>query len=65
MLLLSFKEYISAFEDKTDISRKFREYSRYVFFSQAVEPYKINPDNINMFLGGIYNTVLFKDAMQI
>ena len=26
MLPLSFKEYVSAFEDKTDISRKFRDY---------------------------------------
>ena len=64
MLPLSFKEYISAFEDKTDISRKFRDYLRYSSFPQAIELYKINPDNINLFLDGIYNTVLFKDVMQ-
>lgn len=64
MLPLSFKEYMSAFEDKTDISRKFRDYLRYSSFPQAIELYKINPENINLFLDGIYNTVLFKDAMQ-
>ena len=64
MLPLSFKEYISAFEDKTDISRKFRDYLRYSSFPQAIEIFKINPDNINLFLDGIYNTVLFKDVMQ-
>lgn len=64
MLPLSFKEYMSAFEDKTDISRKFRDYLRYSSFPQALELYKINPENINLFLDGIYNTILFKDVMQ-
>ena len=64
MLPLSFKEYVSAFADKTDISRKFRDYLRYSSFPQAIELYKINPLNITMFLDGIYNTVLFKDVMQ-
>ena len=64
MLPLSFKEYMSSFEDKTDLSRKFRDYLRYSSFPQAVELYKVNPENINMFLDGIYNTVLFKDVMQ-
>jgi len=64
MLPLSFKEYISAFEDKTDISRKFRDYLRYSSFPQAIELCKINPNNINLFLDGIYNTILFKDVMQ-
>ena len=64
MLPLSFKEYLSAFEDKTDISRKFRDYLRYSSFPQAIELFKINPENINLFLDGIYNTILFKDVMQ-
>ena len=64
MLPLSFKEYLSAFEDKTDISKKFRNYLRYSSFPQAIELYNANPDNIDMFLDGIYNTVLFKDVMQ-
>ena len=64
MLPLSFKEYISAFEDKTDISKKFRNYLRYSSFPQSIELYNVNPDNIDMFLDGIYNTILFKDVMQ-
>ena len=64
MLPLLFKEYISPFDVQTDISRKFRDYLRYSSFPQAVELYKINPENINMFLDGIYNTILFKDVMQ-
>lgn len=64
MLPLSFKEYISAFKDKTDLSRKFRDYLQYSSFPQAIELFKINPGNINLFLDGIYNTILFKDVMQ-
>lgn len=64
MLPLSFKEYLSCFVDKTDLSRKFRDYLRYSSFPQSVQLYKINPENINLFLDGIYNTILFKDVMQ-
>ena len=64
MLPILFKEYMSAFEDKTDISMRFRDYLRYSSFPQAIELYIINPENINLFLDGIYNTVLFKDVMQ-
>ena len=64
MLPLSFKEYMLAFEDKTDIARKYREYLRYSSFPQAVELYKVNPNSIGIFLDGIYNTILFKDVMQ-
>ena len=64
MLPLSFKEYLSIFEDKTDLSRKFRDYLQYSSFPQATQLFKINPENINLFLDGIYNTILFKDVMQ-
>ncbi len=64
MLPLSFKEYLSAFENKTDLSRKFRDYLQYSSFPQATQLFKINPENINLLLDGIYNTVLFKDVMQ-
>ncbi len=64
MLPLSFKEYLEAFSDKTDLNRKFRNYLRYSSFPQAIEIYKINPNNINLFLDSIYNTILFKDVMQ-
>lgn len=64
MLPLSFKEYMSAFEDKTDITRKFRNYLRYSSFPQAIEFFKVNPESVKLFLDGIYNTILFKDVMQ-
>lgn len=64
MLPLSFKEYISAFKDKTDISKKFINYLQYSSFPQSIELYNINKNNINMFLDGIYNTILFKDVMK-
>ena len=64
MLPLSFSEYLSAFEDKTDLSRKFRNYLRYSSFPQAIELYQANPDNIEIFLEGIYSTILFKDVMK-
>ena len=64
MLPLSFKEYLSIFEDKTDLSRKFRDYLQYSSFPQATQLFKINPENIKLFLDGIYNTILFKDVMQ-
>ncbi len=64
MLPISFKEYLSTFEDKTDLSRKFRDYLQFSSFPQAVELFKINPENIKLFLDGVYNTILFKDVMQ-
>ena len=64
MLPLSFKEYLSTFEDKTDLIRKFRNYLQYSSFPQAVELAEINLDNIDLFLEGIYSTILFKDVMQ-
>ena len=33
-------------------------------FPQSIELYKVNPDNIRLFLDGIYSTILFKDVMQ-
>ena len=47
MLPLSFQEYLSTFDDKTDISTKFRNYLRYSSFPQSIELYNINPNNIN------------------
>ena len=62
MLPLSFKEYLSAFEDKTDLTRKFRMYLENGSF-----PYTLQLDNdkklINDYLEGIYNTVILKDVV--
>lgn len=63
MLPLSFKEYLSAFENKTDLNKKFNNYLRFSSFPQAVELYKVNPENIDLYLEGIFSTVVYKDVM--
>ncbi len=63
MLPLSFKEYLEFFEDKKDLEEKFNNYLRYSSFPQAVDFYKINPLNIDLYLDGIFSTILYKDIM--
>ena len=63
MLPLSFKEYMSALEDKSDLSRKFREYLRYGSFPQTLDLYDI-PEEIETYLDGIYTSVLYKDVIH-
>lgn len=62
MLPLSFREFLSAFEDRTDLARKFRKYVENGSF-----PYVLNLNNdkklINDYLSGIYNTVILKDVV--
>lgn len=64
MLPLSFKEYISAFEDKKDLNKKFLNYLRYSSFPQAIDFYNTDPDMVNNYLDSIYNTVIFKDVIS-
>lgn len=63
LLSLSFKEYMSALEDKSDLSRKFREYLRYGSFPQTLDLYDI-PEEIETYLDGIYTSVLYKDVIH-
>ena len=63
MLPLSFKEYVSSFEEKIDLSKKFMNYLKYSSFPQAVDIYITNPNNIGIFLEGIYSTILYNDVM--
>lgn len=63
MLPLSFKEYVSSFEEKIDLSKKFMKYLKYSSFPQAVDIYITNPNNIGIFLEGIYSTILYNDVM--
>ena len=62
MLPLSFKEYLSTFEDKTDLTRKFRTYMENGAFPYILE-LNNNKRLINDYLGGIYNTVILKDVV--
>ena len=63
MLPLSFKEYMSAFEDKTELSRRFREYLRYGSFPQILDLFDV-PEEIDTYLDGIYTSVLYKDVIH-
>lgn len=63
MLPLSFQEYLSAFEDKKELSRKFRDYIRYGSFPQTLELYD-TPEEINTYLDGVYTSVLYKDVIN-
>ena len=62
MLPLSFKEFLSSFEDKTDLARKFRVYLEYGSFPYVLD---LNNDKklIGDYLNGIYNTVVLKDVV--
>ncbi|MDR2723669.1 MAG: ATP-binding protein [Holosporaceae bacterium] len=62
MLPLSFKEYLSSFVDKTDISRKYRDYLVNSSFPYTLE-LEGNKELIRDYLSGIYNTVILKDVV--
>lgn len=64
MLPLSFKEYISAFDENIDKQEKLLDYLKYGSFPQIIELFKINPDIVTQYLDGIFSTVVYKDIMQ-
>lgn len=63
MLLLLFKEYVSSFENKNELSKKILDYLRYGSFPQTLELYDI-PEEINTYLDGVYTSVLYKDVIN-
>ncbi|MCA6084992.1 ATP-binding protein [Candidatus Endomicrobiellum agilis] len=63
MLPLSFKEYISAFKDNSNLPQKFRDYLENSSFPYAVE-FQGNKEQINDYLRGIYNTIVLKDVIE-
>ncbi len=62
MLPLSFKEYVSYFNDKTDLSRKYTDYLINSSFPYTLE-LNGSKKNIREYLGGIYSTVVLKDII--
>jgi predicted AAA+ superfamily ATPase len=62
MLPLSFAEYVSAFPDKTDLSRKYTSYLRNSSFPYTLELEK--PKDIRAYLDGIYTSVILKDVVK-
>jgi len=63
MLPLSFKEYMSCFQEQTDLTRKFRMYMQQGSFPYILE-FKENQQHINDYLSSIYNAVVLKDIIS-
>lgn len=63
MLPLSFKEYLSAFEENVDKQEKLLDYFKYGSLPQTVELFKTDSDLINSYLDGVFSTVIYKDIM--
>ncbi|MDR1625230.1 MAG: ATP-binding protein [Spirochaetia bacterium] len=61
MMPLSFKEYVSYYDDSVSTERRYEDYLRYSSFPFAVE---LNRDlsRVKDYLGGIYNTIVMKDV---
>ena len=60
MLPLSFKEYLSAFEENVDKQEKLLDYFKYGSLPQTVELFKTDLDLINSYLDGVFSTVIYK-----
>ena len=61
MLPLSFKEYISALEDETDLQMKYQRYIQYGSFPYILQLSRRR--DIHMYLEGIYASVVLKDIV--
>lgn len=61
MLPLSFGEYVSTFEDRSDLPRKYRDYLQGSAFPYALSLQ--GPEQVTDYLSGIYHTVLLKDVV--
>ncbi len=61
MLPLSFKEYLSAFRDKTNLPDKYRNYLVNSSFPYTLE--LKDSEQIRVYLDGIYSTVILKDVV--
>jgi predicted AAA+ superfamily ATPase len=62
MLPLSFAEYLSAFPDHSDLSRKYTAYLQNSSFPYTLE--LNSPKDIRAYLDGIYTSVILKDVVK-
>ena len=64
MLPLSFKEYLSVFDENVDKQEKLLDYFKYGSLPQTVQLFKIDSDLIDDYLDGVFSTVIYKDVMK-
>lgn len=62
MLPLSFKEYITAFDDK-NYQKLFLDYMKNGGMPGNISILKTNPNDIDKYLDGIFSTIVYKDIM--
>ena len=62
MLPLSFKEYVTAFDDK-NYQQLFLNYMKNGGMPGNISILKTNPNDINKYLDGIFSTIVYKDIM--
>ena len=62
MLPLSFKEYVSAFDDK-NYQQLFLDYMRNGGMPGCIDILKSSPNEVDKYLDGIFSTVVYKDIM--
>lgn len=60
----SFAEYVSAFPNENDRGRLFRQYMNGSCFPEAVTLSRVAPQQENMYLQSLYDTVVVKDIVQ-
>ncbi|MDR1243589.1 MAG: ATP-binding protein [Endomicrobium sp.] len=63
MFPLSFKEYVSALKDKTNLPEKFNDYLNNSSFPYTLN-FNRNRVQINEYLDSLYNAVILKDVVQ-
>ena len=63
MLPLSFKEYVSYFEDNSNTYNLFLDYMKNGGMPGNINILKSNPNDIDRYLDGIFSTIVYKDIM--
>ena len=60
----SFAEYVAAFPEVADMGRLFRQYMNGSCFPESVTLSKVAPEQENIYLQSLYDTVVVKDIVQ-
>ena len=60
----SFAEYVTAFPEVSDIGKLFRQYMNGSCFPESVTLSKVAPEQENIYLQSLYDTVVVKDIVQ-